>query len=99
MQLEAVSYETDGQAIKGKVLGRKLLGELGTIIAPDTILRWYRKLVANKYDGSKKRSPGRPRTRLQTRELDLQMARENHRWGYTRIRGALYNLDITKTRE
>ena len=74
---------TDNQrrrlAIKGKLLGRKLLGDLGTIVTPDTILRWYRKLVAEKYDGSKKRGPGRPRTKQQTRELVLQIARENPR--------------------
>jgi putative transposase len=42
----------DGQrrwlAVKGKVLGRKLLRWLGTIVTPDTILRWYRELVAKK---------------------------------------------------
>ena len=89
---------TDNQrrrlAVKGKLLGRKILGELGTVVTPDTILRWYRKLIANKYDGSKKRSPGRPRTRQQTRELVLKIANENPRWGYTRIRGALDNLGI-----
>jgi putative transposase len=44
----------------GKALGRKALQQLATIATPDTILRWYRELVAAKYDGSKKRGPGRP---------------------------------------
>src|ERR1700732_2431364 len=35
-------------AVKGKVLGRKLLGEIGTLVTPDTILRWHRLLVAKK---------------------------------------------------
>ena len=47
---------TDAQrkrlADKGRVLGRKKLRELGTVVTPDTILRWYRQLIANKYDGS-----------------------------------------------
>ena len=89
---------TDNQrrrlAIQGKLLGRKILDELGSIVTPDTIFRWSRKLVANKYDGSKKRVPGRPRTKQETRALVVRMAHENPRWGYTRIRGALYNLGI-----
>ena len=38
-------------AAKGKVLGRKLLAEVCTLVTPDTILRWYGKLIAKKYDG------------------------------------------------
>jgi transposase InsO family protein len=79
-------------AAKGKVLGRKTLRELGCIVTPDTILRWYRKLVAQKYDGSKRRGPGRPRTAKRIRELAVTMARSNPTWGYTRIRGALRNV-------
>ncbi len=44
-------------AVKGKILGRKILSQVAGIVTPDTILRWYRKLVARKYDGSKKRRP------------------------------------------
>src|SRR4051794_6416768 len=32
-------------AVKGKLLGRKLLSEIGTFFTPDTILRWHRQLV------------------------------------------------------
>ena len=39
-------------AVKGKALGRKLLGEVGSLVTPDTILGWYRKLIAKKYDSS-----------------------------------------------
>jgi putative transposase len=46
----------------GHRLGRKVLGEVANVARPDTILAWYRKLVARKFDGSKaRRSPGRPR--------------------------------------
>ena len=48
-------------AVKGKILGRKLLAEIGTLFTPDTILRWHRELVAKKWDHSDKRRPmGRP---------------------------------------
>src|SRR5205814_10117492 len=47
-------------AAKGKVLGRRRLAGIVGIVTPDTILRWYSKLVAQKYDGSKTRRPGRP---------------------------------------
>ena len=49
-------------AVKGKSLGRKALIELTTIVTPDTILRWHRKLVAQKWDYSDRRTkkPGRP---------------------------------------
>ena len=39
-------------AVKGKALGRKALSELTTIVTPDTILRWHRELVAQKWDYS-----------------------------------------------
>src|SRR6516162_11704488 len=49
-------------AVKGKVLGRKLLGDVGTLFTPDTILRWHHQLVAQKWDYShrRKKQPGRP---------------------------------------
>jgi len=43
-------------------LGRKLLAEVATLVTPDTLLAWHRKLIAQKYDGHEKRGPGRPRT-------------------------------------
>ena len=65
---------------------------MASIATPETILRWYRELVARKYDGTERRGPGRPRKRGEIVELVLRMARENERWGYTRIKGALKNL-------
>ncbi len=61
-------------------------------MTPDTLLRWYRRLIARKYDGSKARKAGRPKASAEIEQLILQMARGNPTWGYTRIRGALYNL-------
>ena len=79
-------------AAKGKKVGRKGLLQIETLVTPDTLLRWHRQLIARKYDGSKRRRPGRPRTAFEIRDLVVRMARENPRWGYTRIRGALDNL-------
>ena len=49
-------------AAKAKGLGRKLLAKVATIVTPETLLAWHRKLIAQKYDGSGKRVPGRRRT-------------------------------------
>lgn len=60
---------------------------------PETILAWYRKLIAQKFDGSKHRAyPGRPAVGREIAELVVRMARENRGWGYDRIAGALKNL-------
>ena len=85
-------------AIKAKALGRKALGEIACIVTPDTLLRWYRKIVAEKYDSSKRRGPGRPRIEDVIRDLIIRMASENPGWGYTRIKGALRNLDYSEGR-
>ena len=79
-------------AARARGLGRKLLAEVATIVTPETLLRWHRQLIAQKYDGSGKRGPGRPRTAAEVEELVVQMARENRGWGYRRIQGALSNL-------
>jgi transposase InsO family protein len=62
------------------------------MVTPQTLLRWYRQLVAQQYDASARRVPGRPRTAVDIAELVLRMARENGGWGYTRIAGALRHL-------
>jgi putative transposase len=74
-------------------LGRKQLKDTATIATPDTLLRWYKRLIADKFDGSKKRKrPGRPRVPEEVEQLVLRMAEENPTWGYRRIQGALANL-------
>lgn len=66
---------------------------MACVAKPETILAWYRRLIAQKFDGSQYRQyPGRPRVRCEVVELTVQMARENPLWGYDRIAGALGNL-------
>ena len=79
-------------AAKARKIRLPRLKEIASIVTPRTLLDWHRRLVAGKYDGSRKRSPGRPPTPEELRELILRMAKENRFWGYTRIQGALQNL-------
>jgi hypothetical protein len=79
-------------AVRAKVLGRRVLAEVATVVTPETLLRWHRKLIAAKYDGSARRTPGRPRTVVELAALVVRMAAENRDWGYRRIQGALSNL-------
>jgi len=67
-------------AAKAKGLGRRILAEVATIVTPETLVAWHRKLIAQKYDGSSKRRPGRPRTAEQIEALVLRMAEENRDW-------------------
>jgi putative transposase len=87
---------TDAQrrrlARKAQALGRKILSELQTLVTPDTLLRWYREMVASKWNYSHRRGPGRPRVMNTIARLIVRMALENRAWGYTRIQGALANL-------
>ena len=74
-------------------LGRKALEDVANAAKPDTIMGWYRRLVARKFDGSKsRRYPGRPRIDDEIEQLVVQMAKENSDWGYDRIVGAMANL-------
>ncbi len=84
----------------GYRLGRKALEDVANTAKPDTILGWYRRLVAVKFDGSKaRRYPGRPRIEPELEDLVVRMAKENVGWGYDRIVGALANLGYTLSDE
>ena len=89
---------TDAQrrrlAVRGQRLGRRALVQVANIVTPDTILRWYRRLIAQKYDGNPRRRRGRPMMRREIADLVVQMAGENPQWGYSRIQGALANLGV-----
>ena len=74
-------------------LGRKQLKDTATIATPDTLMRWYKRLIADKFDGSHQRKArGRPRVPDEVEQLVILMAKENPTWGYRRIQGALSNL-------
>ena len=93
---------TDAQRIRlaraAKPIGRKGLSEIATLVSPDTLLRWHRKLIAEKWTHpphSEKRSPGRPAIAKETCQLIVRLAEENSSWGYRRICGALKSLGIS----
>jgi putative transposase len=82
-------------AARAKELSRSALMQLATIVTPDTLLAWHRKLIANKYDGSANRKSGRPRVNADVEALVVRMAEENRTWGYDRILGGLANISHT----
>lgn len=86
---------SDGQrcrlAVKAKKVRLKRLCSITSIVTQQTLLRWHRRLIAQKYDSSGIRKSGRPRKAEAVRELALPMAEENRLWGYRRISGALYD--------
>ena len=74
-------------------LGRKALEDVANVVKPDTLMGWYRRLIARKFDGSEsRRYPGRPRIDSEIEQLVVQMAKENTDWGYDRIVGAMANI-------
>jgi transposase InsO family protein len=74
-------------------LGRQRLKAVATLVTPETLLRWYQRLIAQKFDGStQRRQCGRPRVAAEIEQLVMRMAAENATWGYRRIQGALANL-------
>ena len=79
-------------AVRGKAIGRRALEEVATLVTPDTILAWHRKLIALKWTYKKRIRPGRPPVMKQIENLAVRMARENPCWGYRRIQGALAKL-------
>ena len=91
---------TDGErttlAALGKRLGKQALAEVMSVVKPETLLAWHRRLIAKKFDGSQhRRYPGRPRLDKEIEQLIVQFAKENRTWGYDRIVGALKNVGYT----
>ena len=90
-----IRFTDDERALlarKAKAVGRRALLELDTIVSPDTLLRWHRRLVAQKWNFAERRGVGRPGIMRHISELIVRIAQDNPRWGYTRIQGALANL-------
>jgi putative transposase len=92
-RLRLIDTERRRLAALAQPIGRTRPKEIAAIATPDTLLRWYRRLIAEKFDGSKRRQPlGRPRVGEEIEQLVVRMAEENQTWGYRRIQGALANL-------
>jgi putative transposase len=68
---------------------------LRLLVTPDTILRWHRDIVRNRWAARSMRGKtGQPATRRNIRGLALRLARENPEWGYRRIHGELAGLGV-----
>ncbi len=78
----------------GKDIGTEALRDVSHIVTPETVLRWYRQLIARKFDGNAmRRLPlGGRRVSAEKENLVCRLALENRTWGYTRIKGAMENL-------
>ena len=87
---------TDAQrrrlALKARPLSHAKLRELGSLVTPDTLTRWFRQYAGAKYDSHAKRGPGRPPKPQEIRDLVVRLAQENVGWGYTRIRDVMHLL-------
>jgi hypothetical protein len=79
---------TDAQRRRLAARARKLkfgkLKEIASVVTPQTLLSWHRKLIAKKYDSSESRI-GRPRTKVDVAGLVVKFAKENSGWGYGSI--------------
>ncbi len=96
-QLKTRLQLTDAERIRlaeiAHRLGRKALEDVANVVKPDTLLGWCRRLVADKFDGSKsRRYPGRPRIDGEIEQMVVRMAKDNSEWGYDRVVGAMANL-------
>ena len=90
---------TDGErrtlAEVGKRLGKKALEEVASIVRPETIFGWHRRLVAQKFDGSKNRQyPGRPPIDAEIEELVVHLSTENRSLVTIALPGPLRTLGI-----
>src|SRR5580704_10913135 len=87
---------TDAQRIrlarKAKLVGRRRLGKLATLVTPDTLLCWFSVLVAKEWTFARTNPAGRPRMDAQLEKLVITLLQENPTWGSKRIVGALANL-------
>ncbi len=75
---------TDAQrrrlALKARPLSHAKLRDLGSLVTPDTLTRWFRKYAGAKYDDHAKRGPGRPPKPQHIRDLVVRLAQEDVGW-------------------
>jgi hypothetical protein len=83
-------------AAKAKRLSRKMLEQCTELFTADTVMRWYHKLIAEKYDGSSNRGKvGRPQIAAEIVDLVIRFKEENPRWGYQKITDQIEYLGYT----
>ena len=75
----------DSPGREAKKLERRVLLGISPIVTPDTLLRWYRRLVAKKWTFDSKRDRGRPRVDPETERLVVRMLQKNLTWGRDRV--------------
>src|SRR5713226_1106935 len=87
---------TDAQRVrlarKARLVDRRRLGQITTLVTPDTLLRWFRALVAKKWTFARTNPVGRPPVDPELEKLVIKLITENPTWGSNRIVGALDNL-------
>ena len=76
----------------GSSNARARLGQVVLVFKPETLLKWHRELVRRKWTFAPKRSGGRPPITADLEALILQLAKENPRWGYSKIHGEVLKL-------
>jgi transposase InsO family protein len=79
-------------ALKARALSACTLKDLGPLVTPDTLCRWFRRYAGSKYDGSEQRRPGHPPKPQHIRDLVVRLAKENSSWKYTKIRDVMFTL-------
>jgi len=77
-----------------KSVGRLGLFDISTLVTPDTLLRWYKKLVKDKWTYVQEKRVGRPRIKPETEQLVIRMLTGNPSWGSDRVVGELRKLKI-----
>ena len=80
-------------AAKAKMISRKMLEQCTVLFTPDTVLGWFRKLIAEKYNGSQNRGKvGKPQISQEIVNLVIRFKEENPRWDYQKIKDQVVYL-------
>jgi hypothetical protein len=94
-QQHVIAYlQEENRVLKAQLGQRRLrLKDIATFAPPDTLMRWYHRLIAEKFDGSKTRKAhGRPRAPEEIEQLVVRVAEENPTWAIQGDRTILTRL-------
>ena len=78
--------------VQGAPNSRARLSQSLFLFSPETVLRWHRDLVRHKWTFRHRPAAGRPRIAGEPEALIVRLAKENPRWGYSKIEGELRKL-------